>query len=102
MLVFPWGAWKPWIFAEKFLHVYQRYMDYMIMSVVKTMKPPATQFVIIGDSDGFSYERLSYITAVRVNLEAVKQFEAHYPEFMHSAIVVNCMLKYLSGPSQIL
>lgn len=29
-------------------------------------------------------------TAVELGLEAVKQFDAHYPELLHSAIVINC------------
>ncbi|CAL8104167.1 unnamed protein product [Orchesella dallaii] len=90
VLIFPWGRWKPEIFTDKFVNIYQKYMDYMINSVIAHIKPPATQFVIVGDSDGFTYGHMKYIKALEVNIEAVKSFEAHYPELLHSAIVINC------------
>lgn len=61
VLLFPWGKWKPKIFTEKFAHIYQKYLDYMLHKLIDAMKPPATQFVILGDTDGFSYGHMKYI-----------------------------------------
>jgi hypothetical protein len=60
VLVFPWAQWRSWDFTDSDRrNEYIKYMDQMLEKCVAAIKPPASQFVILADSDGFSFRHMS-------------------------------------------
>lgn len=62
VLIFPYARWNSWDFTDSGRREeYIKYMNQMLEKCVASIKAPATQFVILADSEGFSFRHMSHM-----------------------------------------
>jgi len=75
--------------ADCFRYCYQM-MDAILLEVGKqTQKCGVLQFVAIIDSAELTLRKITHVETIQCMLRFMKEFDAYYPELMHSCYVVN-------------